>query len=70
MTLRGYSRGKLHASQEGLPRSSPDGSRGSLAGRLDRVSGGQRQLLGGHQAYVHLDQMVLVMAKRGGWTNE
>ncbi len=36
--------------------------------RLSHLSGGQKQLKGGHQALVHSDQMVLVMAKQGGWT--
>ncbi len=34
---------------------------------LDCVSGGQRQLNVGHQASINLDQMVLMMARQGGW---
>jgi phage head maturation protease len=37
------------------------------AGRLSCISCGQRQLKGGHQAR-QLNDMVLVMARRGGWT--
>jgi hypothetical protein len=53
MNLMGNSRGNLHESQGGLPGLSPirsDGSQDSQAGRLDHVSGGQRQFKGGHQA--------------------
>jgi hypothetical protein len=31
------------------------------------VSSGQKQLEGGHQTRAHSDQLVLVMAKQGGW---
>jgi hypothetical protein len=44
---------KLHEGQGGLLGLSPfrsDGSQGSLAKRLDRMSNGQRQLKGAHQA--------------------
>jgi hypothetical protein len=41
---------------------------GSQAGRLDHVSGSQRQLNGGHQARVQSDQMVLMVARQGSWT--
>jgi hypothetical protein len=40
----------------------------SQAGRLERVSSGRRQLEGSHQTRVHSDQMILVMARQGGWT--
>jgi hypothetical protein len=50
-------RGDLHESQGGLPRSSPlrsDGSRDSQAGWLDCMSGGQSKSRGGgHQAQVY-----------------
>jgi hypothetical protein len=32
------------------------------------VSSDQKQLKGGHQAQVHSDQMVLMIAEHGGWT--
>jgi hypothetical protein len=43
------------------------GSQDSQMGRLSCVSSGQKQLKRGHQARVHSDQMVLVMARQGGW---
>jgi hypothetical protein len=49
--LRGNLRGKLHEGQGRLSGWSPlrsDGSPDSQAGKLDRVSGGQRELKGGH----------------------
>ncbi len=71
MTLRENSRGNLHVSWGGISGLSllrSDGSRNSQMGRLSIVSGNQKQLKGGHQAWVHLHQMVLVMTKRKGWT--
>jgi hypothetical protein len=108
MNLKGIQEGICVKSQEGLLGLSQlrsDGSRDSQAGRLDLVSGGQRQLKGGRQAriqsdgscdsqagrpdrvsdgqktlkaelnlkrsrqaQVHSDQMVLLMARQGGWT--
>ncbi len=70
ITLRENSRGNLHASQEELPGLIPlksDGPWDSQAGSLDCVSGGRKQLNGVHQARVHSDQMVLMMATWGGW---
>jgi hypothetical protein len=32
------------------------------------MSNGQKQLSEGNQAQVHSDQMILVMARQGGWT--
>jgi hypothetical protein len=69
--FQGELRGDLHASQEGLSGSSSlrsDGSRDSRDREADCVSVGQNQLKGGHQAQVHSDQMVLVMARQEGWT--
>jgi hypothetical protein len=40
----------------------------SQGGRLDHMSGSPRQLNGGHQARVHSDQMVLMIARQGGQT--
>ncbi len=36
--------------------------------RLSCMSSGQKQLKKGHQARVYSDQMILVMARQGGWT--
>jgi hypothetical protein len=37
-------------------------------GRLSYLSGGLKQLKGGNQTQVQSDQMVLMMARQGGWT--
>jgi hypothetical protein len=61
----------LHASQGRLSESSScrsDGFWDSQMGRLSHMSGDQQQLKGRHQARVITEQMVLVMARQGGWT--
>ncbi len=41
---------------------------GYSGGEARPREGGQRQHKGGYQAQVHSDQMVLLMARQGGWT--
>jgi hypothetical protein len=56
--------------QRGLSELTPlrsDDSQDSQMERMSRVSGGQNQHKGGYQARVHSDQMVLMMARQGGW---
>jgi hypothetical protein len=68
---QGELKGELHESQGGTIRIESTLIRwfsDSQAGRPDCLSGGQRQLKRGHQARVHSVQMVLVMARQGGWT--
>ncbi len=67
---QGELKGNLHASQGRLSELSllrSYGSQDSQTGRLSCMSSGQKQLKRGHQARVHSDQMVLVMARQGGW---
>jgi hypothetical protein len=66
---QGKLKGNLHAGQGVLSGSSPlrsDGLRDSQAGRLSLMCGGHKQLKGGNQTRIHLDQMVLVMARQKG----
>jgi hypothetical protein len=71
MKLGGTEGYKLHEGQGGQSESSPlrwDDTRDNQTGRLSCMSSGHKQLKGEHQAWVHSDQMVLVMARQGGWT--